>query len=249
MFATRIAPLAAFVALALQGCARAPAGPRAELTTGTWDKYPTYEGSLTVGGTVLVTNIAGSDPDKGLEEVVSATLTGVDTACTGTQTGDGNRCGVHIHEGSTCTQGTGGHLFSGDTDPWVPVTYTDASSGDATVAGVTVATGYSVTTLFGKAMVVHDSTGARVACSILEAQECSPNCPWSASARAGTEQEAPGLSPLVFVGAMLVTAVLGGGAWYYQSLRRGYSTQQDEAVEVQSAAPKQDDSMEGHSAA
>lgn len=248
------APLAAFVtvaALALQGCSKPPATATADLKTGTFGTYFGYTGALTVGGTVTV-KTAGKDANE-TQSVVSATLTGVDTACTGTQSGDGNKCGFHIHKGTDCSVGTEGHFFKGDTDPWVPVTYTDAATGNTTAADTTVDTGYTLAELLGHVMVVHDSDGARVACAKLEIDDdalaAAESVSGSVSARSGTDQGAPGAYALVFVAGMVVMAVLGGGAWFCQSSRRGYAAQEDAAVEVQSVAPKQEDTMEGQSAA
>jgi len=239
MFGASFGASVALAAFTLQGCSRPPTTP--QLTTTGFVKYPGYNGDLNVGGTVLVNS--GTDEK---ESVISATFTGVDTRCVGTQTGAGNNCGFHIHSGTTCDAGTGGHYFadSEPNDPWVTSTYTDAANGEAAVADTTVRTGYTLSELEGHVIVVHNAEGGRVACSVLANDETL-----ALESVTGAEQEEPRVSPLAFVGAMLVMAVIGGGAWFCWSSRRGYAAQQDEAVEVQSAAPKQNDSMEGETAA
>jgi len=243
-----MAAILVFAAVSLQGCFRGTTYP-SWFTLSGWDKYPGYEGDLIPIGIVQVT--ATED-----ENVVLffAAFSGMDRACIGDQSGEGNRCGIHIHSGTNCTEGIGGHYYTPltDPDPWIPVTYTDASTGGTGIPSRAVRTGYSLADLYGHAVIVHDSTGARVGCAILD-QPCDGvrNCPsqaHAASARSGTDPEA-GVSPLVLVGAMCVMAVLGGGTWYCRSLRRDYAAQQDEAVEVQSEAPRQDEAMAGQSAA
>lgn len=386
------APLAAFVALAalaLHGCGQGGGNPpptptpAVGLQSEPFVKYPTYDGNLTVSGFVWIGEV---DVDV---QVVFASLIGVDPSCTGPQTGAGNVCGMHIHSGTTCSEATGGHYFaSGMDDPWVPVTYTDPSgaANNVEVSDTVLITGFSLAGLQGKVFVVHDSTGARVACSVLKpvggtamfkvpsfvkypgsgtsfdvegevevqvlANEitqilrfqmtgvdtsCKPDAtisaangcgihihtgtscedaigghyfdetvpvdPWKYityrvansfskgvtipittglsndavsgrvvvvhdkggariacgvmgsvmatqdSSVSALNDEAPGTSPLVWVSAILVIASLGGGAWYYRSQSRGYSTQQDASTEMQDAAAQRDDSTEVKNAA
>merc|ERR1711988_1748864 len=71
-------------------------------------------------------------------QLLSWDLAGVDPACGGGESG--NRCGIHIHEGNSCTEGAGGHLFKVDQDPWVANTngtggvYYVASNGNASTS-------------------------------------------------------------------------------------------------------------------
>lgn len=83
-----------------------------------------------------------------------------------------NACGIHIHAGTTCEDAAavGGHYFDATSitaDPWSPITYSASRYGSA-VGYVKVAIGKGQD-IFGRAMVVHDSTGARVACAVLPA--------------------------------------------------------------------------------
>merc|ERR1719272_301352 len=68
----------------------------------------------------------------------------------------------------TCDD-AGGHYYDGDaisSDPWSPVTY--QASADGTSKGKTSATIGAGQDVNGRAIVVHDKTGARVACALIE---------------------------------------------------------------------------------
>jgi len=120
-------------------------------------KYPNYTGSLTVTGSVLI-------GQAGMDTVLWYKFSGLDSTCTGTGNGKNNSCGVHIHAGMTCTE-AGGHFYSATEDPWATVIYT-ASSGEG--KNVVVKTGKTQMDNKGRAFVVHDVDGVRVACAILE---------------------------------------------------------------------------------
>merc|ERR1711967_121302 len=63
----------------------------------------------------------------------------------------------------------GGHYYDGDSisaDPWSPVTY--QASADGTSKGKTSASIGDGQNINGRAIVVHDKTGARVACALIE---------------------------------------------------------------------------------
>ena len=64
----------------------------------------------------------------------------------------------------------GGHYYTGGVtvDPWTNVVYTSDGSG-ATSGSLMVTTGGSSGDVAGRAMVIHDHTGARIACAILGA--------------------------------------------------------------------------------
>lgn len=167
------APIAAFVALAalaLHGCGSGPAPPPAAVpyplkTTG-FSKYHDYEGPLNVQGEVWIGEVAEN------VQTVHASLTGVDPGCTGAQDGTGNKCGIHIHEGTNCAVDTGPHHWQpkDKTDPWIPVTYSDPMGDDNSVSvqDIVVNTEFNSNGLSGRALVVHDVSGDRVACSLLE---------------------------------------------------------------------------------
>lgn len=147
-----------------------------EVTTGVTEASLTNLSSAGVSGSVtLVVNgsmITGAGSASGLEASLSET-----TNCTAK-----NGCGVHVHSGSGCEDNTtqGGHYYSG-TDPWATIRYpiTNASGAASFVFAVTSP---SATTVQGKAFIVHDNAGDRVACGILTAagapsQSPSPSPP------------------------------------------------------------------------
>ena len=92
---------------------------------------------------------------------LGGTVAGLEASATG---------GIHVHTGVSCASAdvVGGHYFDGmDADPWLTTTYASNEAGVAAVA-VTVA-GFSPEDVIGRAVVVHDGDGARVACGLLEA--------------------------------------------------------------------------------
>ncbi|KAL1510336.1 hypothetical protein AB1Y20_006652 [Prymnesium parvum] len=124
--------------------------------------YYTYEGDLSVGGTV------GPMTTSGTSQTFAYSLTGVDPACSSGAGPAANSCGVHIHSGMSCTSDAGGHYYTGSvtSDPWTSVSYTSTGAGTAS-ASVTVDTGASSLSLIGRAFVVHGYDGGRIACALL----------------------------------------------------------------------------------
>jgi hypothetical protein len=132
----------------------------------TFGPYPGYSGDLNVAGSV-------SAHYYGDHVYVNYRINGVESdACQTAPEGVANACGIHIHAGTTCDDASavGGHYFDSDSiesDPWSPVTYTAKADGSASGSqSVTIGRGQAIG---GRAMVVHDSTGARVACALLPA--------------------------------------------------------------------------------
>eukprot|EP00418_Pyrodinium_bahamense_P058850 CAMPEP_0179167046 /NCGR_PEP_ID=MMETSP0796-20121207/82105_1 /TAXON_ID=73915 /ORGANISM="Pyrodinium bahamense, Strain pbaha01" /LENGTH=392 /DNA_ID=CAMNT_0020869699 /DNA_START=41 /DNA_END=1219 /DNA_ORIENTATION=+ len=101
-------------------------------------------------------------------------LSGVDPQCGVVDiTGIAGACGIHIHEGTDCSQGAGGHYFAGAHDPWGVVHYA-AKDGCTNLGGpadpsgfVNVVTEYNADAINGHTMIIHDSTGAKVACGLI----------------------------------------------------------------------------------
>jgi hypothetical protein len=86
----------------------------------------------------------------------------------GTNCSAKNGCGVHVHSGTACTdsQAQGGHFYTaGPPDPWEEVRYssTDANGSASFSFSVNIGT----KSIDGKAFVLHDNAGNRVACGIL----------------------------------------------------------------------------------
>jgi len=140
--------------------------------------YPGYSGELSVTGTVggyLYNNDA----------YVWYNIAGLEADCATAPEGVANACGIHVHEGKTCddADSVGGHYYNADEssdDPWSPVTY--QASADGTSKGKTKASIGSGQDINGRAIVVHDKTGARVACALIEGKleesvsQCDTGC-------------------------------------------------------------------------
>ncbi|CAJ1333724.1 unnamed protein product, partial [Effrenium voratum] len=107
--------------------------------------------------------------DDGMQ-TLAWSLSGLDPECAAACSA-ANCCGVHIHVGMDCTDaGTiGGHYWDSgmySTDPWLTVMYNGSMSSDLET-GLVVATGLSASDVLNRAMVIHDFTGARIACGII----------------------------------------------------------------------------------
>jgi hypothetical protein len=147
--------------------------------------YYDYTGSLMVSGMLspVVTQAVGlTNSDAMLKGMPAQSFTyslmGADPACADGATEEPNSCGIHIHAGMSCESDGMAHYYSpvAVSDPWVSVTYTAMADGSAAGTIVGVATGYPASELIGHAVVIHDRTGARVACALL-AEGMPPMCP------------------------------------------------------------------------
>merc|ERR1712032_709528 len=98
---------------------------------------------------------------------VTYNLKGLEDACKTTPQGVANACGIHIHEGNTCddADSVGGHYYATDSDPWGVLGYNTMNGGRA-FGSVKAAIGQGED-IAGRAIVVHDSTGGRVACALI----------------------------------------------------------------------------------
>merc|ERR1719321_2026171 len=127
--------------------------------------YPGYEGSLKVTGEV------DAWLSKSGNAYVTYNLKGLEDACKTTPEGVANACGIHIHEGMTCddADAVGGHYYDADSitdDPWKPLTYTAGKYGFSFGnVKATIGKGQNIN---GRAIVVHDQTGGRVACALVK---------------------------------------------------------------------------------
>lgn len=132
-----------------------------------FQKYPDYKGTLAVQGKVYA-NGGGEKTVK-----VMWKLTGADSKCLeGAADSIKNGCGIHIHEGKTCETASevGGHYYdeaSGMSDPWLPVKYAVTGSQNSE-GSASVEMGVGWLTAAGRAMVVHDFDGGRIACALLK---------------------------------------------------------------------------------
>ena len=127
--------------------------------------YVGYEGNLAVGGMVGPLTTAGT------AQTFSYSLTGVDPDCDDPSLDftleASNSCGIHIHSGTSCLVNARGHYYDVATlsaDPWASVVYT------AGVGIQEVNTGLTAEQVEGKAMIIHNKAGARIACALLQQQ-------------------------------------------------------------------------------
>jgi hypothetical protein len=132
--------------------------------------YFSYSGSLKVSGTVFV---EGQGVLTEASQELHWILYGVDPDCNNGRGDAGNSCGVHIHTGMDCTSDAKGHFWNATAisdDPWATVSYTTKSFWGQTYAAdfyVNVVTGVSNFDTLGHTLIVHDYTGRRIACGIL----------------------------------------------------------------------------------
>lgn len=116
-------------------------------------RFPGYNGSASVTGAVTVRQNSSSSL------VLSYDLSGFSASGGG---------GMHVHNGSSCTE-PGGHLLNAG-DDWESTQWRTSSSGPAPYAAkgtVGVNSSLTIAQLAGRAIVVHDPAGARMACGIL----------------------------------------------------------------------------------
>lgn len=134
--------------------------------------YPGYKGELEVEGSV-------SFSAEGKEHLMFEwALWGLEEKkCAGyPPAGVANACGIHIHEGRGCkgADEVGGHYFDSETftiDPWADICYKTGEFGGESRGSATVIIGESFDSIEGRAFVVHDSAGARVACGEISAEK------------------------------------------------------------------------------
>jgi hypothetical protein len=139
-----------------------------EILTTEFMPYPDYTGNLSVKGSVEFVQSTSVIP----VQVMSFNLTGTDPECTDTLIAGPNACGIHIHAGTSCSNHSlvGGHFWNmvalGDEDAWNPIRYTTVN-GTATGSGHNIVTALTNEEVVDRVVVVHDASGARIACSLM----------------------------------------------------------------------------------
>lgn len=102
-------------------------------------------------------------------------ISGADPECASGPSSADNSCGVHIHAGTSCEEDALGHyyMYPVTKDPWVflNAVYTADSTGAAS-GTVLVVTGGAAP--IGRTFIVHDKSGARIACAILKLTSGEP---------------------------------------------------------------------------
>ena len=102
----------------------------AQLTATDFVPYYNYNGGLAVAGTVTVTT-------DGTSQTLDYSLSNVDPLCgAGADSDTANSCGVHVHQGTTCTDDAGSHWYDDESiseDPWASVSYIGVTSASTLV--------------------------------------------------------------------------------------------------------------------
>jgi len=143
------------IALACGKIEKSDAGP--------FQAYPGYDGDFLPAGGVQILSEGG-------KEALSWILTDVDPQCSTDLCTLPNCCGVHIHEGTTC-ENAGAHFWNAaeiPEDPWQTVRYKVLGQGPSIANLVVVVTRLTKEDIFGRALVVHDFSGTRIACAIID---------------------------------------------------------------------------------
>jgi len=123
--------------------------------------YPDYTGSLSVSfSKVLFDTGAGGTFFEYFDLVADPACFSVGPSATA------NSCGIHLHTlidptQDACASGNiGGHYYSGSSDPWMHIVYGNKTTGYNMVNEAPNAS--------GKAFVIHDQNGARIACTTFD---------------------------------------------------------------------------------
>jgi len=122
--------------------------------------------------TVTITDVQG-----GIS--ITGTLTGLMANMIAPMAGVKNSYGYHIHVNDSCENGAaaGAHYYPGmSTDPWSTVTWASGPSGVASIA--TTMSNFSLTgvnPVAGRAFVLHDMSGARIACGLIPSSSSPPS--------------------------------------------------------------------------
>lgn len=137
--------------------------------------YPGYTGELKVRGSVLITSMHEDSHRLSLSWI----LAGADKRCNENTNNDAkNACGIHVHEGVLCSVANlvGGHYYTREHehDPWANFTYVASDSGKSE-GGSSISIGLTLADVIAHSLVVHDHTGARVACGLI-VEESGARC-------------------------------------------------------------------------
>jgi hypothetical protein len=107
------------------------------------------------------------------EVIFTFDLEGLDTACadSGVDSQQANSCGIRFHAGTSCDDedDVGGHFYNAallDEDPWTYGAYYEEGAGT-----VRVLYGESIEDTIGRAFVLHDRAGTRIACQLVSKAE------------------------------------------------------------------------------
>ena len=138
-----------------------------------FDPYFTYSGNLTIHGRMTMRTVNG-------KSAMVYHLSGFDPECSSGPGNSPNSCGVHIHRGRSCSGDALGHFYNHAADPWMNVSPEPFNSSEITLVGSSIInTGFSAHQADGHTLIVHDYSGARVACALVQkvagGGECQPS--------------------------------------------------------------------------
>eukprot|EP00462_Mataza_sp_D1_P026171 CAMPEP_0175136820 /NCGR_PEP_ID=MMETSP0087-20121206/9483_1 /TAXON_ID=136419 /ORGANISM="Unknown Unknown, Strain D1" /LENGTH=1921 /DNA_ID=CAMNT_0016419609 /DNA_START=50 /DNA_END=5815 /DNA_ORIENTATION=+ len=121
------------------------------------NRYPGYQGELKVVGSTKLVPVRNADGSTGRGNELRYFLSGLP-----------NGGSMHVHVGATCSR-SGGHWYTGATDPWnQPGASALSVNQDGVAMGVlTLDYGYDHINSANHAVVVHDDKGTRVGCGVL----------------------------------------------------------------------------------
>jgi Cu/Zn superoxide dismutase len=136
--------------------------------------YFNYEGDARVESTSLV-EVGMLEDGSSAFIKHNLEVDGLDGGCTNEVCSGSNCCGIHIHEGTSCTEDAEGHYYDADSDPWVAVRYTN-SPGQVQSQLIDM----GIDNIVGRTLIVHDATGARIACYVLSETSNSAVSLWGA---------------------------------------------------------------------
>eukprot|EP00586_Coscinodiscus_wailesii_P009670 CAMPEP_0172508330 /NCGR_PEP_ID=MMETSP1066-20121228/211143_1 /TAXON_ID=671091 /ORGANISM="Coscinodiscus wailesii, Strain CCMP2513" /LENGTH=106 /DNA_ID=CAMNT_0013286263 /DNA_START=307 /DNA_END=627 /DNA_ORIENTATION=- len=84
-----------------------------------------------------------------------------------------DKCGIHVHEGTSCDRPTGQHYWAANDDPWVKgmgAYYNVLMFGESTGEFV-MNDGYAVSEHRRRTVTIHAQDGTRIACGVLRPRE------------------------------------------------------------------------------
>jgi hypothetical protein len=145
---------------------------------------PLVQGTVTIKGAGIGLGL-GADGDDRSQTITWDFQGGLDRGCTqALTTGTSNVCGIHIHQGKSCTDPStvGGHLWGGPqgpqtgADPWKKVQYNFRGDTQGADGSEAVITNLTLEELNNHVLIVHNSVdpGARVACGVVRSATSGP---------------------------------------------------------------------------
>merc|ERR1712159_411102 len=133
--------------------------------------------------------------------------------------------GIHIHTGKSCSN-PGGHYWDesevGTADPWLTVKYRSNLNGVAS-GSVKIQSGHSLRENVGHAVVLHDSTGTKIACGLLGNQiqiDTILNADKASASASGNIEEKP-VDMLPIILAVVIGAAVGGFGGFVLASKKG----------------------------